>query len=393
MGNGSDMSSRSDLIGEENKYSYPESDMAKPRLEKVYIQASLHADELPGIVVINHLMKLLEEADHKGLIRKQIVIVPYANPLGLSQKLMGAHIGRFSLSSGVNFNRNFLDITDKVAKRVDGLLDPVSEEYNVRLIRRLIQEELQQTASSSCGEIKKTVTAEEAMKRILLMEACDADVVLDLHCDTDAVMHMYTHDKLWPALSDLAIALGSECNILDSDSGGNCFDEACSFPWAKLSEKFPNFPIPMACQSTTVELRGEHDVSDDLARRDAIGLYRFLQHRGYILKEDHDSSESLLSGLPAVSPVPLTGVDMIEADAPGVICWKVKRGDVVNAGALLGEIINVEDVFAPRTEIRSRTSGLVFGMRTQRLAVPGDIVIKVAGKESLAWRTGNLLTN
>ncbi len=50
MGNDSDMSSRSDLIGEENKYSYPESDMAKPRLEKVYIQASLHADELPGNV-------------------------------------------------------------------------------------------------------------------------------------------------------------------------------------------------------------------------------------------------------------------------------------------------------------------------------------------------------
>jgi predicted deacylase len=65
----------------------------------------------------------------------------------------------------------------------------------------------------------------------------------------------------------------------------------------------------------------------------------------------------------------------------------------VIAGALLGEIINVEDVFATRTAIRSRTSGLVFGMRTQRLAVPGDVVIKVAGKEALAWRTGNLLTN
>jgi hypothetical protein len=50
IGNDSDMSLRNDLIGEENKYSYPESDMAKPRLEKVYIQASLHADELPGNV-------------------------------------------------------------------------------------------------------------------------------------------------------------------------------------------------------------------------------------------------------------------------------------------------------------------------------------------------------
>jgi len=82
------------------EYSYPESEMEKTRVEKVYIQASLHADELPGIVVANHLIKLLEQADQKGLIRKQIVIIPYANPIGLSQKLMGSHIGRFSLSTG-----------------------------------------------------------------------------------------------------------------------------------------------------------------------------------------------------------------------------------------------------------------------------------------------------
>ena len=73
-------------------------------------------------------------------------------------------------------------------------------------------------------------------------------------------MHMYTHDKLWPEMSDLAASLGSKCNIIDADSGGNCFDEAASTPWARLAEKFPSFPIPMACQSTTVELRGEADV-------------------------------------------------------------------------------------------------------------------------------------
>ena len=32
-------------------------------------------------------------------------------------------------------------------------------------------------------------------------------------------------------------------------------------------------------------------------------------------------------------------------------------------------------------------------MRSHKLAVPGDIVIKVAGDKPLAWRTGNLLTN
>ena len=32
-------------------------------------------------------------------------------------------------------------------------------------------------------------------------------------------MHMYTHDRLWPDLSDLAASLGSKCNITDSDTG------------------------------------------------------------------------------------------------------------------------------------------------------------------------------
>ena len=77
----------------------------------------------------------------------------------------------------------------------------------------------------------------------------------------DAVMHLYTHDRLWPQLADLSAALGSRCNIVDSESGGWSFDEANSNPWARLADRFPGFPIPMACQSATVELRGELDVS------------------------------------------------------------------------------------------------------------------------------------
>ena len=73
-------------------------------------------------------------------------------------------------------------------------------------------------------------------------------------------MHMYTHDRLWPHMSDLSALLGAECSIIDADSGGNCFDEACSSPWACIADLHPGLPVPMACQSTTVELRGEYDV-------------------------------------------------------------------------------------------------------------------------------------
>ena len=44
-------------------------------------------------------------------------------------------------------------------------------------------------------------------------------------------------------------------------TGGNPFDDACSCPWGLLGDQFPSHPIPMACQSATVELRGESDVS------------------------------------------------------------------------------------------------------------------------------------
>ena len=74
-------------------------------------------------------------------------------------------------------------------------------------------------------------------------------------------MHTYTHDRLWPAMVDLCALIGSQCNMIAGVSGGNPFDEACSCPWAAFGDAFPKASIPMACQSVTVELRGEADVS------------------------------------------------------------------------------------------------------------------------------------
>jgi len=71
---------------------------------------------------------------------------------------------------------------------------------------------------------------------------------------------MYTHDRLWPQLADLASEIRSNCHLLASVSGGNPFDEVMSCPWAALQDAYPEYNIPMACQSTTIELRGEKDV-------------------------------------------------------------------------------------------------------------------------------------
>jgi predicted deacylase len=149
---------------------------------------------------------------------------------------------------------------------------------------------------------------------------------------------MYTHDRLWPKLSDLAAFVGSHCHLLASESGGSPFDEVSSCLWAKLSDRFSGFPIPMACESATIELRGELSVSDEYALQDAKAIYRFLQHRGYITQAA--TATATTSEVPALKrdASPLTGVDMVEAPVAGVVVWRVKPGDMVKTGTLLGEI-------------------------------------------------------
>ena len=54
---------------------------------KIYIEASLHAEELPGMLVAHHLRADLEAFESAGQIRGEVVLVPVANPIGLAQRL------------------------------------------------------------------------------------------------------------------------------------------------------------------------------------------------------------------------------------------------------------------------------------------------------------------
>jgi predicted deacylase len=84
---------------------------------------------------------------------------------------------------------------------------------------------------------------------------------------------------------------------------------------------------------------------------------------------------------------------LMQISAAGVLSWKVKAGEEVVEGQVVGEIVKIEDPFAPRIPIQSRTAGLVFSIEAHKLAIPGQVVIKVAGEGPLPWRKGNLLTS
>ncbi len=56
---------------------------------KVYLQASLHADEIPAMLVLNHLVERLRQSSEAGNIIGEVVAVPVANPIGLAQIVPG----------------------------------------------------------------------------------------------------------------------------------------------------------------------------------------------------------------------------------------------------------------------------------------------------------------
>lgn len=144
-----------------------------------YIQATLHADELPGLLVNHHLIQMLDGAEGKGLVKQRIVVVPYANPIGLSQEILGSHIGRFNIGSGVNFNRDYPSMLKSVLPKIEGKLSETNAEHNVRLIREALR-----TSIDEMSFVKE----DSAMKQYLYREACVADLVIDLHCDNGAIL-------------------------------------------------------------------------------------------------------------------------------------------------------------------------------------------------------------
>ena len=276
-------------------------------------------------------------------------------------------------------HRNFLDLGKLITPKIKFKLKKDDRNYNVDIIRKTILEVINDDPSYD---------EESVLKKELLKLAAVSDVVIDLHCDSQAIMHMYTHSDLWPQVSDLAAELECNCQLLATAAGGMPFDEACSTPWETIKNEYNSFDIPMACESCTVELRGESDVSKEYARKDSKAIFSFLQRRGYIL-----GSENLGPLKPLQrDATPLTGVELIEASKPGIICWDVKLGQEVKAGDVLGEIIDIDEPSAPSTLIKSRIDGIIFAMRNTHIAKTGHTIIKIAGNQPLPWRTGNLLT-
>ncbi len=343
---------------------------------KAYIQASIHADEIPAMMAAHHLLQLLAKAEKDGLIKGEIVLVPYANPIGLGQWLNERHLGRYEQRSGGNFNRDWPDLEPATAAKIDGRLGSDASQ-NVALIREALCEVLSE----------RTAERElQSLRRSLAKESVTADLVLDLHCDDESLLHLFLLPQHWPDAADFAGELGADAVLLDEGGTGGAFDEANSKIWVGLQRRFPDHPIPAACLAMTVELRGKADVSDRLGRQDADALYRCLVRRGLI------AGDLAPPPPPPAEATPLDASQIVRAPAAGIVAYQVALGDRVKKGQVIAELVDpAAPPGAPRAKMVTATDGLVMQRRLHKLVLANHGVAKIVGKDPLPPETAFVL--
>jgi len=313
-----------------------------------YLQAALHADEQPGVAVIHELAALLERAEAEGRLKENVTLVPYANPIGLTQVIAGRHLGRFHLASGTNFNRAF---------------------------------PLPNAGRAADGQAPR---ADSALKAALLKLAEGASVVLDLHCDKEAALYIYTHAELWPGASDLAARLGVAAVLLWSgpEEGGAAFEEAVTIDRLPATAAKPFL-------SATVELRGRADVDAALARRDARALYELLADRGIL-------ADPTIGPRPAWQGPAVRHDQVINVTAPalGALYLEAPLGVRVTQGQCLARILAEPGHAAGEVAVLAPVDGLLLIRAVDRLARPGDTIATIiADRPAPGSAKGRTLSN
>ncbi len=343
---------------------------------KVYIQASLHAEELPGMLAAYHLRPLLEAADAAGQIVGSVVLVPVSNPIGLSQRLDHKPMGRFELDSSENFNRHYPDFAKELLPTIANKLG-ADGAANVATVRAAMGDYLSNWSPE---------TELQSMRKTLLTLAHDADIVLDLHCDCEGVMHFYCEETCWPRLAPIAHFMGSQAILLAKDSGGGPIDECLSGAWWRLAEALKkqglDHPLPQGCCTTTIELRGELDVTHAYATQDAHAIFAYLEHLG-LLQTGHKPE------VPAAlcQPTPLAGSQTLRAKGPGVVVYAATPGQRLKKGDLVAEVIDPVDALTQ--EVRAGVDGVFYARIRDRYVTAGCELGKIAGPTP--FRTGPLL--
>jgi predicted deacylase len=351
----------------------------KDAARKVYLQAALHADEQPGIMVLHHLLPLLRAADIAGELNALFVVFPMVNPLGMGDIEFGQHQGRYNRSSGLNHNRDWPVLYDAVGDGLAAKLGNDADE-NIQSVRSALRD----WAASL-----PRVTAFDQWRQCVIAEACDADYVFDLHCDNDSLLHIFSIPQLADNMQQLANWTGAAATLLAEDSGGGSFDEVWPAIWLRLARECADKPVPLPVVTCTLEYRGQGDTFDHLNRQDARNLYGYFQEQGLI------GGTSLGAKGDAPAGTDLRATEYLRAPQAGLLAYWVELGDRVEKGDRIADLIQLDGdgAFVDRIPLLAGTAGQVISRKIVKYVWAGANISKIVGSEILESRSGSLLSD
>lgn len=344
---------------------------------RIHLQAALHADEQPGTMALHHLLPRLRDANAAGQLKAHFTIFPSVNPLGLANVSLRHHIGRYDIETGLNYNRRWPDLYPQIAEAISDRLTQDSR-ANIATIR---------AAVTAWIDAQHPRTAAQQLRLLILRSAVASDIVLDLHCDDDSLKHIFTSPELMPGLQDLADWMGVAATLTAEDSGGGSFDEVLPTLFRKASLANPDYPIPHAAETATLEYRGRADSFDAFGHEDATRLFGFFAARGLI------AANPGLRPDPAPLPTPFEATEVLRVDAPGLLAYRVELGDRVQKGQPIADLIAMDgpDAFIARRPILANTDGFVLSRVTGKYVARGAGIAKIVGTEVLPARAGAYL--
>lgn len=243
----------------------------------VHIQSSVHGAELQGNLVIMQMLRHLKDNPING----SMTLIPLANPQATNTKFGTMTQGRFNPITGNNWNRNYIDISERID--YNSFLEKNSHlewkdlkvEFKKEIFNQCNLELNQNEFSIHCSENKK-------LNLILQKIASTADIILDLHTGPKACRYLYSAEYQHAQAKDL----NAPFTIIIPNEFAGAMDEACFMPWVKLHQhlQLRNYDRAPDVFSFTVELGNEEEVSSKDALIDCNRILKFL-HAQKIVNE------------------------------------------------------------------------------------------------------------
>ncbi len=218
----------------------------------------------------------------------------------------------------------------------------------------------------------------------------DADVVLDLHCDMQAALHLFISRKDWPgAAQALAADIGAAGDAVQRSlsRGAHLFRRAQRAVGAARRALSRARSIPQACLSATDRVSRPARRQPSLGEADAKNLFRFLVRRGNHRRPRRRPAAAQGAGdadrghgrrlLPEARDPRLSTCARASACARArPVCEVIDPGGSARAAGA-------------HADASSRTDGILFSRRPDgQLAWPGKVAYRIAGAKVLAHRKG-----